>query len=620
MGHGVNERLATIIILCWNRWKLTELLLRTLRQNTVLTDVEVIVFDNGSTDETAKRLQGMEWVRTIRSEVNLGFAGGNNAAIRAARPESDVVLLNNDVAIHQPGWLSLLSDAAHSSDDIGIVGCRLVLPDGRLLHAGTYILPDTMWGQQIGSLEKDVNQYPALRNVQGVVFACAYIRRETLDRIGLLSEEYFAYFEDTDYCLRAREAGLRTVCCGEVTLMHDEHGSTRGSPAVFEAIFCKSRKVFSRRWGAALQERYRRDLTWQSIINRPTGYAMSCREILRALDRAGTRVRYEYAYDRRDFGRESKDIAGDPLLSAIAHRRVPRRPPVSVVYAHGDVFRKNRGKYKIGYTMLEVDGFPAEWVRQANTMDEVWVPCDFNRHALVRSGVTKPVHVMPLGVDVDHFHPEIVRYPSPRGEYVFMTNFEWGERKQPELLLKVFNQIFSAREPVVLICKVMNRDRRINVRGSIRTMRLKKTGGRIAMIYNREFPYHQMAAFYRSADCYISAGRGEGWDMPLVEAMACGLPAIATDWGAHTQFITGSNSYPLRIRGTIPAKSVCPYYDGFTWADPDPEHLSFLLRHIFENAEEARRKGQLAAAEMRACWTWHHAARRIIERLDSIQS
>ena len=82
---------------------------------------------------------------------------------------------------------------------------------------GTFILPDTLWGQQIGALETDVNQYADRRPVQGIVFACAYIRRELLTAIGALSEEYRSYFEDTDYCLRAAAAGFRTRSAGRWT-------------------------------------------------------------------------------------------------------------------------------------------------------------------------------------------------------------------------------------------------------------------------------------------------------------------------------------------------------------------------------------------------------------------
>ncbi len=107
--------------------------------------------------------------------------------------------------------------------------------------------------------------------------------------------------------------------------------------------------------------------------------------------------------------------------------------------------------------------------------------------------------------------------------------------------------------------------------------------------------------------------------MPLMEAMACGLPSIATDWGAHKEFLHEGIGYPLRIRGTVPAIAKCPYYEGFSWADPDPEHLRHLLREVYENRDEARRRGQAAAREMAARWTWGNAARKIVERLKSIQ-
>jgi GT2 family glycosyltransferase len=615
----VTRRPVSIVVLCWNRWELTERCLRTLHAHTDFADVEVVVVDNGSTDETPARLRAVPWVKVVTNPQNLGYVRGNNAGIAAALAGNDVLLLNNDVEVRDDGWLEKLRALACSSPDVGIVGCRLVLPDGRLLHAGTYVLPDTLWGQQIGALEADVGQYGEDRDVQGVVFACALIRREVLDAIGPLSTSYESYFEDTDFCLRARDAGFRTVVAGSVTLVHDEHGSTRDAPEMFDRVFQQSRRAFARRWKGTLDARYDLDLTWQSILNFPTGYAMSARDLLRALDGHGVRVSYSYVYGRgTPFPLDEPEGMGDHLLDAMERRRSFGRPGVSVVYAQGDVFGKNRGRYRIGYTMLEVDGFPAEWVRQANEMDEVWTPSRFNRDSLVSCGVKVPVHVMPLAVDPDHFHPGIRGHRCPWGDFVFLTNFEWGERKQPELLLKVFNEAFRAAEPVVLLCKVINRDGAISVRQRVQSLGLSPSGGRVAFLFNKELPYAEMGALYRSADCFVSAGRGEGWDMPLMEAMACGLPSIATDWGAHTEFVSERVSYPLRVRGTIPARAKCPYYDGFSWADPDPDHLAILLRHVFENREEAAEKGRRAAAGMQASWTWKDAAARVKRRLVEI--
>ena len=106
--------------------------------------------------------------------------------------------------------------------------------------------------------------------------------------------------------------------------------------------------------------------------------------------------------------------------------------------------------------------------------------------------------------------------------------------------------------------------------------------------------------------------------MPLMEAMACGLPAIATDWGAHREFLHEGISYPLRIRGTVPAVAKCPYYAGFSWADPDPEHLRHLLRQVYEDRVEASRRGAAAAAEVAERWSWSATGKKIRERLAAI--
>ncbi|MCE7958744.1 MAG: glycosyltransferase, partial [Acidobacteria bacterium ACB2] len=613
------NRRVTVVVLCWNRWALTRRCLETLRRHTDLSSADVLVVDNGSTDETPARLRELDWLKVVTLPKNLGYVRGNNAGIEAAAPGSDVLLLNNDVEIREDGWLDRLRETAHSAPDVGVVGCRLVLPDGRLLHAGAYILPETFWGQQIGSLETDLGQFTRTREVQAVTFACAYLRRELLDRIGPLSLDYESYFEDTDTCLRAREAGFRVLCCGDVTIVHHEHGSTSDSPELFDEVFQRSRATFSRRWKGPLESRYRYGVHWQSVIGIAHGYGMTSREMLRGLDERGLRMTYSYVYGPgTPVPIDEPENTGDYYLNVVKGRKREARPAISVVYGQGDVFRSNAGKYRVGYTMLEVDGFPDEWVKQANEMDEVWVPSQANRDAFVRCGVTRPVYVMPLGVNVDRFHPGVPGHRNPHGDFVFLTSFEWGERKAPGLLLRVFNETFRRNDPVVLVCKVNNRNGGLSIRREIEALHLKTGGGRIAFVFNRELPYAELPAFYRSGDCYVSPSHGEGWDMPLMEAMACGLPSIATDWGAHTEFVNADVAYPLRCKGTIPAVALCPYYKGFSWANPDPDHLAELFHHVVENREEAAEVGRRAAEEVARRFTVGTMVARLEARLDEI--
>ncbi len=602
----------TIIILTWNGLEYTRACLESIARHTALDSrTRVLVVDNGSTDGTVAFLRGLGWVDVVVNTKNLGFVRGNNAGIGHV-PDGDVVLLNNDTVIIQDGWLEELRRVAYSAVEIGIVGCRMVLPDGRLLHAGSYMPLDSFWGQQIGSLEKDVNQYALDRDVEAVAGACMYIKRDVLDAIGPLNEAYFSYFEDTDYCLSASQAGYRTVCAGGVTLVHHENVSTKVNRASFSKMFARSQRVFRRRWEKKLMARYDTSVLWHSEVGTPSGYGLSSRELILQLDATNVDVRLAYVY-----GTDWMDTELDDHRIAAMRQRSKSLDLPQVVYAPGELFVKNSGRYRIGYTMLEVDGIPSDWVDLCNSMDEVWVPSSFNAATFLGCGVQRPIYVMPLGVNPDYFNP-LIRSYRPTERFTFLSVFEWGERKAPEILLRAYDRAFSKHDDVLLILKVSNRDPSVDVSAAIGALNLRADGAPIALLYNHDLPAHQLGSLYRSADCFVLPTRGEGWGLPILEAMACGLPVIATKWSAHTEFVSEDTAYPIEVRRLVAAEAKCPYYDGWRWAEPDEGHLVHLLRHVYEHREEAALKGKRASAEALSRWTWRHAAERIKSRLLAI--
>ena len=611
----------SIIILTWNGASLTKRCLDSLNISKLPFGVEVIVVDNGSSDGTLNLLKSYDGIKIIENGVNLGYGAAVNIGIRNSKEDSDIILLNNDLDLIENDWLQKLAEHSAGYPEHGVIGVKIIQENGLLQHCGAYLPVDTWWGQQVAGNEHDIGQYSGIVECESVVFACVYIKHRVFESVGFFDERFFAYFEDTDFCLRASQAGFKVVMNGDIRVVHAENSSTKVNKVSHSDIFLKSQASFKAKWeGELSRTRYSKGfLDLHSIINFPSGYASSARSFVEALDREGVRTAYKYVYGPGTVFPVKEPEHSDSYIVNMVRQRKFGNADVQVVYAQGDVFEKNSGKYKIGFTMLEVDGLPSEWVRQANLMDEIWVPSDFNKQTFEQSGVNVPIFTIPLGIDPDYFSPNIIG-SKPDGVFSFLSVFEWGERKAPEILIKAFSDEFDISEDVVLICKVNNFDPSVNIEMEISSLELRPVGGRIIVAKNRILKRYELGVLYRSADCFVLPTRGEGWGMPILEAMACGLPVIATKWSSQVDFMTEENSYPLEVDSLVPAVAKCPYYDGFNWAQPSYEHLRYLMRKVYENQREAKAIGEKAAMDAHGRWTWQHAAQKIISRLHDIGS
>jgi GT2 family glycosyltransferase len=203
--------------------------------------IAALVVDNDSGDGSAEAIERLvsergwsRWARVLRAPRNGGFASGNNAGIRAVHARA-YVLLNSDTLV-RPGALRSLGEGMKAHPRAGVIGAGMLDAAGRrdacafrFLSPATELLRAANTGPLSRLLERAHPLMPETEvplEVDWVGFACALIRRELIEAIGLLDEGYFMYFEDVDYCRRAREAGWSVVHWPGAKVVHLQGASS----------------------------------------------------------------------------------------------------------------------------------------------------------------------------------------------------------------------------------------------------------------------------------------------------------------------------------------------------------------------------------------------------------
>ncbi|MFO1350644.1 MAG: glycosyltransferase [Gammaproteobacteria bacterium] len=242
----------SIVIPVYNQHLFTFRCLQSVQTETHALAYETIVVDDASQDETAAMLAAMQGVSVVRNEANLGFIGACNRGAQAARGEF-LLFLNNDTVV-QTGWLDALVETFSRRPDAGLVGARLIYPDGRLQEAGGIVWRDgSAWNYGRGD-DPDRPQYGYLREADYCSGACLVIRRTLFLTLGMFDPYYApAYYEDTDLAFKVRAAGKRVYYQPRAVVIHDEgvtSGTDTGSGVKRHQI-ANARKFFER-WQAAL--------------------------------------------------------------------------------------------------------------------------------------------------------------------------------------------------------------------------------------------------------------------------------------------------------------------------------------------------------------------------------
>lgn len=260
--YAKSARPVTVVVPSYNDLNVLVPCLESLEQTTDVPFAQIIVVDDYCQPEHRKKLAKLESerIKIVYREKNGGFAKAVNTGLKAANKEHDVVLINSDIVAHT-GWLEALQFGAYKFDTkTGIVGAKLLYPDGRIQHAGAYRNPDAPEYFDHYYRFQDSNYGPANipQYCMAVTGACMYVKRNFLDSIGLLDEGFQFAGEDVDWCLRGWDAGYRTLYFPAATLTHVESATRAKNKQITEKEKA-STQYFLKKWEDWFDQRNVRD-------------------------------------------------------------------------------------------------------------------------------------------------------------------------------------------------------------------------------------------------------------------------------------------------------------------------------------------------------------------------
>lgn len=343
-------------------------------------------------------------------------------------------------------------------------------------------------------------------------------------------------------------------------------------------------------------------LVWYGPLHDASGYSDEARTFLLALEREGHAV----AARSLQAPRLDACVAGAHL--AAIERAAARQPPsgdyVSVFHFPPFAAPASERGPRVIRTMYETDRIPASWQPLLIDMAEIWVPSAFNVETFMRSGIPGSLlHVLPGTIDFDLFAPETVEpWPFPDEErFRFLTNFDFTDRKGWTILLDAWAQAFTPDDGVQLVLKCVSFHEGI---GDIQGRIDAHLGGRTTapIVLNTDvLAAADMPRLYAAADAYVLPSRGEGWGRPYMEAMAMGLPTIASRWSGNLGFMHDGNSWlvdgktePVRSWHELPQAM----WEGHKWFEPDVDALVVALRRLYAGGEAVRERAAGARAEL----------------------
>jgi len=238
-----------IVITTYNQDFLSERCICSLREKTNYKNYKVYLVDDSGKGEIGEKIKKkFSWVDVTINKKNLGFSKSNNIGIKKALKKYNpdyVLLLNDDTEVVQKDWLKKMVEVGESDEKIGILGCKIIYPDGSLQW---FFKNSKINFMKKNKFIKDTKETSTIKEIKDVIGACFMISKKVINKVGLLDEKFSPFYgEDTDFCCRTSKKGFKLIYVGNTKIIH--YGSSSTKTICNERIwFIKKRNAIRLEW------------------------------------------------------------------------------------------------------------------------------------------------------------------------------------------------------------------------------------------------------------------------------------------------------------------------------------------------------------------------------------
>lgn len=310
---------------------------------------------------------------------------------------------------------------------------------------------------------------------------------------------------------------------------------------------------------------------------------------------------------------EEVDFTDQSAVQAAAARSQPDDINISFVAMH--IHGHFRGTI-IQWTVFESNRIPEGVLAAVLGADQVWVPTDWGRGILLAHGVNRNrIHVVPEGVDGYRFHNHGRRPWTPDRPFRFLTVGKYEHRKSIDETLEAFAQVHANRPDLELVIKsnyFTNRDQKFQaLQRKIASLGLTN----VSVLWG-DMTDTELADLYRGCDTFVLPSKAEGWGLPLIEAVAAGMPVITTMYSGHTEFLNHALDSVLPV-DYVMTDVDCPEYRSYypdskgqwgSWARPDVYSISASLQAACREVDTLYKAAQRNSHIIRQRYSWANSA------------